>query len=107
MPGAPPTHPCVEPGCGMATQSRYCDRHAAAAVRSSHRVYDRAWRRLSAAHLRGEPLCRECATRGHNVLAIQVDHILPVSAAAQLRLVDANLQSLCLACHAAKTRAGE
>ncbi|MRG98858.1 HNH endonuclease [Xanthomonas sontii] len=57
------------------------------------------WRRIRAAHLAGEPLCRQCALRGLVVAASDVDHIDGDDSNNDAE----NLQSLCRACHSRKT----
>lgn len=59
-----------------------------------------AWRRLRAAVLADEPLCRHCAAQGLVVPATEVDHMR--GAADNSR--DA-LQALCKPCHSRKTMA--
>lgn len=55
------------------------------------------WRKLRAAVLRDEPLCRTCGA-----LATEVDHIVPVAEGGE-ELQRDNLQPLCHPCHARKT----
>jgi len=57
------------------------------------------WRRISARQLRRQPLCEACVDVEP---ATQVDHIVPISQGGAKR-DPANLQSLCHACHSAKT----
>lgn len=69
---------------------------------ANSRGYDWNWRKIRAAVLRGEPLCRECRTvRGLLVPAEHVDHIKPLSQGGTHDLE--NLQPLCHSCHSAKT----
>lgn len=63
------------------------------------RGYDAKWQALQARHLRNNPYCARC---GHP--AQMVDHKVTVAKAPQLRLDPCNLQSLCLSCHAIKTK---
>ena len=68
-----------------------------------NRFYQRAaWRSVRAAHLDGEPLCRQCSNEGLIVAAEVVDHIDEISDGGDL-LDDSNLQSLCKPCHNSKT----
>ena len=57
------------------------------------------WRKIRAAVLRAEPLCRSCGA-----LAEEVDHLVPLSEGGD-ELSGANLQPLCTDCHSRKTRA--
>ena len=58
-----------------------------------------AWRRLRAAVLDAEPLCRECAKAGRTTAASCVDHIDGDSHNNDT----SNLQPLCSPCHSRKT----
>jgi 5-methylcytosine-specific restriction enzyme A len=51
--------------------------------------------------LRGEPLCRTCATRGRTVAADEVDHVVPLFLGGANG--EDNLQPLCRACHVEKS----
>jgi len=57
-----------------------------------------AWKIARAMHLRAEPLCVVCMDP-----AQIVDHIVEIKDGG-CRLCDDNLQSMCLACHNAKTK---
>lgn len=59
------------------------------------RGYDAAWRRLRAAFLAANPLCRMCEAEGRTTAAGVVDHIRPIAERPDLRLEWSNLQSLC------------
>ncbi|MFC5992937.1 HNH endonuclease signature motif containing protein [Pseudonocardia hispaniensis] len=59
----------------------------------------RRWRRLRAAHLATEPLCRVCGALGTDV-----DHIEPLSIDPTRRYDPTNLQTLCATHHDEKTR---
>lgn len=48
-------------------------------------------------------LCQECVKQGRVTLAKEVDHIVPLGNGGNDN--EENLQSLCCACHAAKTKA--
>jgi 5-methylcytosine-specific restriction endonuclease McrA len=65
------------------------------------RPYDARWRIIRAAHISREPLCRHCLLAGYTVAATEVDHIVPLSHGGTH--AEANLQSLCHACHSRKT----
>ena len=62
------------------------------------RGYDAAWDRLSKYVRQQEPVCRRC----RNAVATLVDHVVPLRQGGA-RLDEANLQPLCVSCHAAKT----
>ena len=80
--------------------------------------YNRAWERKSKEVRRlrkieaadnDEAQCVECAEDGEpfrmlGPRQLHVDHIIPVSVAPHLRLVDSNLQVLCRTHHNRKTR---
>jgi 5-methylcytosine-specific restriction enzyme A len=59
---------------------------------------DPRWRRLRAAHLRGNPACVLCGARGQHV-----DHKRPHRGNEALFLDPTNLQTLCQSCHGHKT----
>lgn len=66
------------------------------------RGYGAEWERLRRRILeRDEGLCQPCLERGRPTVGTQVDHILPKSRGGTDDL--ANLQTICLACHNAKT----
>ena len=60
-----------------------------------------AWRRLRAAVLANEPLCRACQAMGRTTPATDVDHINNESTDNRRE----NLQPLCASCHSRKTQA--
>lgn len=66
---------------------------------AASRGYDRQWRKVRAAHLAREPLCRICKTSGIIEAATVVDHIQPIRERPDLRLDPSNLRSLCKTCH--------
>ncbi|MNM21162.1 HNH endonuclease [compost metagenome] len=57
------------------------------------------WRRLRAAQLAVEPLCRSCGAAGRVCAATDVDHVDGDDS----NNASENLQSLCHSCHSAKT----
>lgn len=63
------------------------------------RGYDSEWNRLSKRHAEREPLCRECYFRGRRRPWEITNHIIPVRDRPDMRLDEANLSSLCKACH--------
>ena len=107
--------PCRKVGCGNVTRdpSGYCEAHRGLAARAKarkaseawHWMYrTRVWREvLRPGQLLREPFCRECAARGLRVRATVVDHVTPHRGRWALFSDPANLQSLCKACHDAKT----
>lgn len=91
--------------CGArATNRGRCDAHQVKpwARRSAHtrKVDRRRWERVRDAHLKREPQCRSCGSTDD----LQVDHVLNVARGGAL-YDDANLQTLCEPCHAAKSEA--
>ena len=68
------------------------------------RGYDRDWQCVRAAVLDEEPLCRHCREAGRVTAAVLVDHIRALSDGGA-RLDRANLQPLCVPCHARKSAA--
>ena len=58
------------------------------------------WKRLSAAHLKANPLCVFCKERGITKQAEQVDHVIPCTDNPVLQRDPTNLRSLCAPCHA-------
>ncbi len=96
MPYRPPIH---------RPQGSRAERRALAAPRlsPSKRGYDRLWEKARLVQLAREPLCRFCAEQGRVTAADCVDHILPLASRPDLRLVPANLRSLCTPCHNAHT----
>ena len=68
------------------------------------RGYDGEWQKLRQVKLANNPLCQHCLTQGVTRQATDVDHIRPFNGKHDpLRLMYANLQSLCRACHNRKT----
>ncbi len=61
------------------------------------------WQRARLAHLQANPCCATCARYGRTTAATIVDHIQPVRLGGAMW--DAgNYQSLCVRCHARKSR---
>jgi len=64
------------------------------------------WKQLRMMKLEQSPLCELCAEKGLVVAAVDVHHRLPVEEARSLAEMEArcfnfaNLQSLCISCHA-------
>ncbi|HEY1599708.1 MAG TPA: HNH endonuclease signature motif containing protein [Pirellulales bacterium] len=102
MPHLPPTHRPLSRAAQANTRAQY-DRDRGGDPRRAF-YSSRAWRRARLAHLRGEPLCRECAAQGRDTAAAEVDHILPRDPRFPDRDLDpGNLQSLCKKHHSQKT----
>jgi 5-methylcytosine-specific restriction enzyme A len=71
---------------------------------SAERGYGYRWRQLRENFLLRFPLCAACLLEGRTVAATDVDHIVAKRAGGTDD--ESNLQSLCHACHSAKTMAG-
>jgi 5-methylcytosine-specific restriction protein A len=71
---------------------------------AASRGYDRDWRKLRAAVLFDEPLCRFCQEQGRITEATEVDHIKSIAERPDLRLERSNLRPLCTPCHSGRTR---
>lgn len=82
------------PGPSTRAYERRPDRQADKDFYSS-----KAWRRLRAAVLSAEPLCRECRRHGLLIEATCVDHIEPRRRRPDLALDRSNLRALCAACN--------
>ena len=115
-----PLRKCIEPGCRKLIRgSARCAEHEVIAKRdawrradasrlsSSKRGYNARWRRFRQYWLARHPLCEECMRRGRTTAASVVDHIVPHRGDCELFWQDGNVQSLCVSCHARKTRRGE
>ena len=114
---------CRAPGCpNRATAHGYCDAHQhlvrqtrreawqqADSQRGSaaERGYGGAWQKARLAWLKAHPLCEECLRQGRTTPATVVDHIIPHKGDKHLFWRSENWQSLCTACHNAKTARGE
>ena len=108
MPKRPPK-PCSHPGCGALVTGResHCEKHKAAHTWNhgksrQDRGYGRQWEKIRVHILnRDSYLCLPCLREGRTTPASQVDHIRTKA----LGGTDdhTNLQSICTACHRAKT----
>lgn len=111
-----PTKPPTVCGCGKVVPSgTVCPCRAAmtkerakaydAARGSRHeRGYDNQWQRLRDMHLSENPLCEHCLQEDETVtVAVDVDHVEPITVAPHRRLDPTNLQSLCRHHHNLKT----
>lgn len=70
---------------------------------ADERGYGAKWRKLRAAILSDEPLCRACHAAGYVTPASEVDHIIPHKGNQKLFWSMTNLQPLCKSCHSRKT----
>ena len=68
---------------------------------AQERGYDSTWAKVRAMKLAADPLCEEHLSQGHVVSAVMVHHIRAVETHPELRLVMANMRSLCTPCHEA------
>ena len=128
VPQAAPTA-CPKPGCGGKIRGHrpcdQCPREAATPARrrrvrrhdySKYRerqtadearrraFYGRqAWARLRNTHIRKNPLCADCYSRGRVVAGDAVDHIVELRDDPTKGMDPTNLQTLCNSCHAVKT----
>ena len=60
------------------------------------------WRRVRNSHIKSEPLCRECKSKGIIKQADVVDHIVSIRFGGA-PYSNSNLQSLCTSCHNSKS----
>ncbi len=106
---------CLEAGClGYAEAFGRCEAHAAP-IRARIQARDRSgeagrgfyfttrWKRLRAAVLRAEPLCRHCVAVNRPEPATDVDHVIRHAGDPWRFWAPGNLQPLCARCHARKT----
>lgn len=108
MPTAPPSR-CGYPGCPHQAADGHgkCPDHERQAWQ--HQPGDawanggsRRWRKARAKQLRTHPLCEQCQTEGHPVIAVTVDHIRNLATGGDM-WDPANHASLCHRHHAEKT----
>lgn len=107
-----PLKPCLHPGCPELVRSGYCEKHAQQRRAEQDRVYRDAdvkklynsarWQRLRRIQLANEPWCAECLAQGVYTPATDVDHVEP-HRGDRRKFFGGKLQSLCHACHSAKT----
>lgn len=106
-----PSSGCNAKACqGRAVEGeRYCKEHAARWHKANYKRKDElrdepsarlynstTWRKIRAAHMAAEPVCRECGRLAH-----MVDHIIPIRSGGSMTDRN-NMQSLCNQCHARK-----
>ena len=104
--------PCPVPGCPELVSSGRCPTHTRSRDRSdawargtaAHRGYDWTWTKLRNRYIQANPLCELCDRAGKTEVGMVVDHIRPLAQGGE-RLNAENLQTLCLSCHARKTKA--
>lgn len=105
-----PKRPCSHPGCPKLTDGRYCEAHQKQEDQwyekyqrdpATRKRYASAWRRIRTAYIAAHPLCAECKKAGRLTPAEEVHHIVPLSHGGTHD--DANLMSLCTACHSSIT----
>lgn len=115
-------HLCNAGGCRavIPLNERYCPKHQRAtpvsrqATREEREQYEerevqfyhsKQWKHLSKTWRYQHPNCAECERQGRITAGRLVDHIKPIKTAEgwKHRLDEDNLQTLCFACHAAKT----
>ena len=111
MPPLAAPRPCRRSGCPklVAGSDGYCEEHRRELWRADTRrrkdelqfYGTAAWKRLRAAILRKEPLCRTCREQGKLTPATAVDHIVRVKAGGN-RFDTSNLAPICNECHAIK-----
>lgn len=113
---------CCAPGCDEIAigNGPHCDEHAAEALarlnarRAKAKLGEVAqagarfrtskrWRCESERFLERHKFCADCAELGADVLASEVDHIVPHRGDARLMWDRENWQSLCKPCHSRKT----
>jgi 5-methylcytosine-specific restriction protein A len=114
--------PCPHPGCGVLVAKGRCPAHErqryqeidARRESSSKRGYGSKWQNYRRHWLRLRPLCgdrdegnsvehSQCVRQARITAASDVDHIVPHRGDKRLFWDSSNHQSLCSACHSAKT----
>lgn len=108
MPTAPLRY-CSQPGCKQKTAYTYCQDHYRKDRDYRNRFtagnYGRPWRRERDKFLSTHPWCVECLKEGHQIVATDVDHIVPHRGNEDLFWAESNWQSLCEQHHGQKTAA--
>lgn len=107
-----PLRPCATPRCTALVRRGHCPQHAQQRERErplweSRKLYRTArWAAMRRQQLQARPLCHACEARGRVTPAEHVDHRTPHRGDLTLFWDADNLDSLCAACHGAKTRSG-
>lgn len=100
-----PLRYCAAPNCPAKVARGFCADHQRLSPASEHGVYrTQRWRRLRLAVLADEPFCVEPGCR---LLAAEVHHKQHRNVAPHLFWERSNLEGLCHAHHAERTRRGE
>jgi 5-methylcytosine-specific restriction protein A len=100
--------PCGHPGCRALVPggAPRCDRHRAqyqAERAVAQQYYDSAWRAVRRRFLERYPACEGYGCPHGHARATEVDHIVAVSQAPELRLRWSNLRAFCASCHSRRT----
>lgn len=104
-----PKRVCLEPGCQALVEKplAYCPKHKRVITEDRpsayKRGYDSKWQNYRKAYLAKHPFCVECLKEGKEVLATDVDHIIPHKGSKILFWSTDNHQALCHSCHSRKT----
>lgn len=114
--------PCSSPRCPNLADGLYCESHKIvygddkAAINKNYDKYQRdersatfyrskQWRELRAVVMHKQlGLCQQHLSEGHPTPGNIVDHIIPIKKDWSKRLLESNLQVLCIGCHNRKTK---
>jgi len=114
MPTAPLGY-CSQPGCNQIRikDKKYCAGHvkqtttvqekARNAINS--KVYNTNWKRLRLQQLAAFALCQDCLEKGIIQQSEEVHHLKDAKEYPELMFDMDNLRSLCVSCHAKRTKA--
>lgn len=91
MPTRPPIHRPAGWKPKVEVQREYDTHRGTAAARG----YDHKWRLLRQRFIQAHPLCRKCEEAGEVMVAVIVDHVIPIGVDWSRRLDEENLQALC------------
>lgn len=111
MPSIKKNRLCKFAGCGIETESWYCEKHYKKMKPILDRknkskygyMYGAQWRKARTLFLREKQYCVECALYGIKTIATVVDHIVPHKGDYNLFWDSNNWQALCKECHDRKT----